>query len=72
MIRSCTSDSRYDSRASSQGYVEKNPLDSYTVNSITGKKGAGGAVVVQFGGCDGKIPNCIPITWKFPQAIPVS
>jgi hypothetical protein len=50
-----------------QGYFEKNALDSYTVNSLTGKKGADGAVVVQFGGCDGKIPNCIPIVkgWNY-------
>jgi len=30
-------------------------------HSITGKKGADGSTTVQFGGCDGKIPNCIPI-----------
>lgn len=50
-----------------KGYFEKNALDSYTVNSITGKKGADGSVAVQFGGCDGKIPNCIPIVkgWNY-------
>jgi hypothetical protein len=50
-----------------QGYFEKNALDSYTINSITGKKGADGSVEVQFGGCDGKIPNCIPIVkgWNY-------
>jgi hypothetical protein len=31
------------------------------INSVTGKKGADGSTTVQFGGCDGKIPNCIPI-----------
>jgi hypothetical protein len=44
-----------------QGYYEKNALNSYTINSVTGKKGADGSTTVQFGGCDGKIPNCIPI-----------
>jgi hypothetical protein len=50
-----------------KGYFEKNALDSYSVNSITGKKSADGSVVVQFGGCDGKIPNCIPIVngWNY-------
>ena len=43
-----------------QGYYEKNPLNSYTLNSITGKKNADGSTAVQFGGCDGKVPNCIP------------
>ncbi len=50
-----------------QGYYEKNPLDAYTINSITGKKAADGSTTVQFGGCDGKIPNCIPIVkgWNY-------
>jgi hypothetical protein len=50
-----------------QGYYEKNDLDAYTVNSITGKKGPDGSTTVQFGGCDGKIPNCIPIMkgWNY-------
>jgi len=50
-----------------QGYYEKNGLNSYTINSITGKKGADGSTSVQFGGCDGKIPNCIPIVkgWNY-------
>ena len=44
------------------GYFEKNPYNAYSVNNITAKKEADGSVTVQFGGCDGKIPNCIPIT----------
>src|SRR5262245_17992728 len=50
-----------------QGYYEKNALNSYTINSVTGKKGADGSTTVQFGGCDGKIPNCIPIVegWNY-------
>ncbi|MFY9840083.1 MAG: DUF1254 domain-containing protein, partial [Xanthobacteraceae bacterium] len=43
-----------------EGYLQKNPLDAYTLNNITAKKSDDGAVVVQFGGCDGKIPNCLP------------
>jgi len=37
------------------------------VNSLTAKKGADGAVTIQFGGCDGKSQNCLPITpgWNY-------
>ena len=50
-----------------QGYFEKNPLDSYTVNNLTAKTSADGSVPIQFGGCDGKVPNCIPIVkgWNY-------
>jgi hypothetical protein len=50
-----------------QGYYEKNPLNAYTINSITGQKAADGSTTIQFGGCDGKIPNCIPIVkgWNY-------
>jgi hypothetical protein len=50
-----------------QGYYEKNALNSYTINSITGNKAADGSTTVQFGGCDGKISNCIPIMkgWNY-------
>jgi hypothetical protein len=50
-----------------QGYFQKNALDAYTVNSITGAKGGDGAIAIQFGGCDGKIPNCLPIVkgWNY-------
>ncbi len=43
-----------------EGYFQKNPYDAYSINDITAKKDPGGAVTVQFGGCDGLIPNCIP------------
>jgi hypothetical protein len=50
-----------------KGYYEKNALNAYTINSITGKKNPDGSTTVQFGGCDGKIPNCIPImkNWNY-------
>ncbi len=43
-----------------QGYFQKNQYDAYTLNNITAKKGSDGSVAIQFGGCDGKIPNCLP------------
>jgi hypothetical protein len=50
-----------------EGYYQKNELNAYTVNSLTGKKGADGSTTVQFGGCDGKVANCIPIVkgWNY-------
>ena len=50
-----------------QGYFEKNPYDAYLLNNITAKKSDDGAVAIQFGGCDGKISNCLPITngWNY-------
>ena len=43
-----------------EGFYEPNELNAYTVNNLTADKGADGSVTVQFGGCDGKIANCLP------------
>lgn len=43
-----------------EGYYERNPYEAYTLNNLTAVKGTDGSVTVQFGGCDGKIPNCLP------------
>ena len=43
-----------------QGYYEKNQYDAYTLNNLTARKSPDGSVAIQFGGCDGKIPNCLP------------
>jgi hypothetical protein len=50
-----------------RGYFEKNQYDAYTLNNITAKKAEDGSVTIQFGGCDGKTPNCLPITpgWNY-------
>ena len=49
------------------GYFEKNPLNTYSLNNITAKKDPDGGVTIQFGGCDGKIANCLPIMpgWNY-------
>jgi len=44
-----------------QGYFQKNSYNAYNLNNVTATKNADGSVTVQFGGCDGKIPNCLPI-----------
>src|SRR4030088_2063427 len=40
-----------------EGYLEPNPYGAYSVNNITARKSADGAITIQFGGCDGEIPN---------------
>jgi len=53
----------YDQR----GLILKNSLGAYSLNNFTAKKSADGSVAIQFGGCDGKIPNCLPIMkgWNY-------
>jgi hypothetical protein len=50
-----------------KGYFEQNRYNAYTLNNLTAKKDSDGSVAVQFGGCDGKIPNCLPIMsgWNY-------
>jgi hypothetical protein len=38
-----------------------NPSAGHCLNNLTAKKDADGSATVQFGGCDGKIGNCLPI-----------
>lgn len=45
----------------SEGYFKPNPYNAYAVNSVNTRKDATAAVTIQFGGCDGVIPNCLPI-----------
>jgi hypothetical protein len=50
-----------------EGYLQKNEYDAYSVNSITAKRSGDGSVTVQFGGCDGKNVDCLPIMpgWNY-------
>ena len=50
-----------------RGYFERNPQNLYSLDSITANKTRDGSVTVQFGGCNGRIPNCLPITagWNY-------
>jgi hypothetical protein len=43
-----------------EGYFQKNPYEAYSLNNLTAKKSADGTIAIQFGGCDGKIANCLP------------
>jgi hypothetical protein len=50
-----------------EGYFEKNDRQAYTLNNVTAKKDADGSVTIQFGGCDGKTTNYLPIIpgWNY-------
>ena len=50
-----------------KGYFEPNSANAYTLNNLTAKKDTDGSVTVQFGGCDGKTSNCLPVTpgWNY-------
>jgi hypothetical protein len=52
-----------------EGYFQRNDFDAYSLNSTTAKKGPDGSVAVQFGGCDGKIPNCLPTPYGWNYAV---
>lgn len=51
----------------SKGYFEPNKYNAYSINDVTARKEADGSVTIQFGGCDGKIANCLPTTpgWNY-------
>lgn len=44
------------------GYFEPNPQNAYTINDLTAAKSADGTIAIQFGGCDGAVANCLPVT----------
>jgi hypothetical protein len=50
-----------------EGFFAKNALGAYSLNNVTAKRGKDGSYTVQFGGCDGKVPNCLPIApgWNY-------
>jgi len=46
----------YDAR----GYFQQNSWNAYSLNDLSAKKSEDGSVAVRLGGCNGKIPNCLP------------
>jgi hypothetical protein len=50
-----------------KGYFEPNKFNAYAINNLSAKRNTDGSVTIQFGGCDGKIPNCLPTTpgWNY-------
>ena len=53
-----------------EGYYEKNPYGAYTLNNLIAKKDQDGSVTIRFGGCDGKVPNCLPMLELHGAALP--
>jgi hypothetical protein len=53
------------------GYLEANRYNAYSVNNVTAKASADGSIAIQFGGCDGQIPNCLPIMkgWNYTMRL---
>jgi hypothetical protein len=51
----------------SAGYIEPNQYGAYSLNTYTAAKGPDGSVTIQFGGCDGRLPNCLPVIrdWNY-------
>jgi hypothetical protein len=51
----------------SKGFFQANPQNAYSFNNLTAKKSEDGSIALQFGGCDGQVPNCLPITpgWNY-------
>jgi hypothetical protein len=49
------------------GFFRPNELNAYSVNSVTGRKGADGAIAIQFGDCGTGTSNCLPIAqgWNY-------
>ncbi|GAB2584937.1 DUF1254 domain-containing protein [Ramlibacter solisilvae] len=50
-----------------EGYFDPNPQGSYSLNNFTAKREKDGAIVAQFGGCEGQVANCLPIAagWNY-------
>jgi hypothetical protein len=50
-----------------EGYFQRNEHNAYNLNNLTAKKNDDGSVTIQFGGCDEKAPNCLPIVkgWNY-------
>jgi hypothetical protein len=49
------------------GYFSPNTQNAYSFNNVTAQKGSDGNTTIQFGGCEGGAPNCLPITagWNY-------
>jgi hypothetical protein len=43
-----------------KGYFAPNPQNAYSLNNMTAKPDGDGSFLIQFGGCDGRLANCLP------------
>jgi hypothetical protein len=49
------------------GYFTANPQNAHSPKTMTAQRSTDGSVGIQFGGCHGSVPNCLPITpgWNY-------
>ena len=52
-----------------QGYFQKNSYGAYSLNNKTVTYAPDNSATIQFGGCDGKVPNCLPIMPKWNYTV---
>jgi hypothetical protein len=50
-----------------KGHFAPNPENAYSLNNLTAKPADDGTFLIQFGGCDGRIANCLPTppAWNY-------
>lgn len=50
-----------------EGYFQENKAGAYTLNNLTAKPSADGSIAIQFGGCEAKVDNCLPMVagWNY-------
>ncbi|QFY60846.1 DUF1254 domain-containing protein [Rhizobium grahamii] len=55
------------SRYNAKGFFTPNKQNAYSINNLTATKAGDGSIDVQFGDCDGKVQNCLPIEpgWNY-------
>lgn len=55
------------SRYNREGYFVPNAQKAYSVNNLTAIKDKDGSITIQFGGCDAKVANCLPVEagWNY-------
>jgi hypothetical protein len=50
-----------------KGHFAANPQNAYSLNNLVAKPADDGSFPIQFGGCEGAIPNCLPVPpgWNY-------
>lgn len=50
-----------------EGYIQANSLNRYNLNNLTAQKNTDDSITVQFGSCEERAPNCLPIMpgWNY-------
>jgi len=50
-----------------QAITRKTRTTPTRLNNLTAKRSDDGTIAIQFGGCDGKAPNCLPVVkgWNY-------